>query len=181
PQGERCRRRPPSARSTRAAKRPTTARSRTPAAAEPPDTTVPPTRRQDVTDVIHGVEVHDPYRWLEDGSSAETKAWADLQNARARDVFDALPSRARLHARLTELFAAGVSGAPRITGDLVWSLDRWGAHDQAVLVVRPLDGDSPHDPRVVVDPLAGGDATVAIDWYHPSLDGRFVAYGTSAA
>src|SRR3954454_4555502 len=109
-------------------------------------------RRGGVTEVLHGVEVHDPYRWLEDGSSAETKAWASAQNARTRAALDSLPARARLHARLTSLFAAGVSGAPRIAGDLVFSLDRWGSHDQAVLVVRPLGGSGPHEPRVVVDP-----------------------------
>jgi prolyl oligopeptidase len=68
---------------------------------------------------------------------------------------------------------------------LVFSLDRWGDHDQAVLVTRPLDGAGPHEPTIVLDPTAlrsaGGDDTVAIDWYHPSRDGRLLAYGTSAS
>ena len=132
--------------------------------------------------MIHGVEVDDPYRWLEDGQSAETIAWAAEQNARTRTQLDAVPSRDAFHARLTELFRAGTSGAPRIEGGRLFSLDRWGDHDQAVLCVRPLEADSPPAPTVVIDSSGqSGDATTAIDWFHPSRDGRFVAYGTSAS
>ena len=75
-------------------------------------------RVSDHVDLIHGVEVADPYRWLEDGESDETKAWASYQNARTRAVLDALPTRPRLHARLTELLpgrdivSAGDRGGP---------------------------------------------------------------------
>jgi prolyl oligopeptidase len=135
-----------------------------------------------LTDVVHGVEVSDPYRWLEDGSSPETIAWAAEQNARTRTALDAIPSRPRLHARLTELFRAGTSGAPRIEGGRLFSLDRWGEYDQAVLCVRPLDGPGAGDATVVIDPaVLLGDATGAIDWFHPSRDGQLVAYGTSAS
>jgi prolyl oligopeptidase len=144
--------------------------SPTPAAAEP------------VTELIHGVEVLDPYRWLEDGSSPATIAWAAEQNARTRAALDAIPSRPRLHARLTELFRAGTSGAPRIESGRLFSLDRWGDHDQAVLCVRPLDGASAPAATVVIDPATlVDDETTAIDWFHPSRDGRLVAYGMSAS
>jgi prolyl oligopeptidase len=128
--------------------------------------------------------VPDPYRWLEDGSSKETVAWAAAQNARTRAFLDAVPSRPRWHDRLTELFRAGVSSAPRVEGDRVFSLDRWGEHDRTLLCVRPLmspDGEVPA-PTVVLDPGAVvDDETAAIDWYHPSRDGRLVAYGVSAS
>jgi prolyl oligopeptidase len=132
-------------------------------------------------ELIHGVEVHDPFRWLEDGSSEATRGWAAGQNRTTRDVLDALPQRSRLHSRLTALYAAGVAGAPRIEDDLVWSLDRWAGHDQAVLCTRPLVGPAAPEPTIVIDPVVmTGDDTTAIDWYHPSRDGRLVAYGTSA-
>jgi prolyl oligopeptidase len=132
--------------------------------------------------VVHGVEVQDPYRWLEDGTSPETVAWAADQNARTRAALDAIPSRTRLHARLTELFRAGTASAPRIEGGRLFSLDRWGDHDQAVLCVRPLDGTSAPEGVVLLDPeKQAGDATAAIDWFHPSRDGRLVAYGMSAS
>ena len=75
-----------------------------------------------------------------------------------------------------------MSSAPRIEGGQLFSLDRWGERDQAVLCVRPLDGAVAPEPEVVIDPATLlGDATAAIDWFHPSRDGRLVAYGTSAS
>jgi prolyl oligopeptidase len=132
--------------------------------------------------VIHGVEVADPYRWLEDGDNEQTRAWASFQNARTRAALDTLPSRARLHARLSELFRAGTSSSPVIEGDRLFSLDRWGHHDRAVLCLRPLDGDGPEEPVVVLDPMnAVFDETAAIDWFYPSRDGSLVAYGVSSS
>ena len=132
--------------------------------------------------MCHGVEVADPYRWLEDGESDETRSWASYQNARTRALLDAVPSRPRLHARLTELFRAGTSTSPRIEAGRLFSLDRWGHHDQAVLCVRPFDGDGPQEPTVVLDPTeVVADETAALDWFHPSRDGMLVAYGVSSS
>src|SRR5690606_13271739 len=68
-------------------------------AAVPPP---PPARRDDVVDVVHGVEVPDPYRWLEDGEGADTRAWVVAQNDRTRAVLDALPGREDLVRRYAE-------------------------------------------------------------------------------
>ena len=122
----------------------------------------------------------DPFRWLEDGAGEATAAWVEDQNRRTRAVLDALPGRDGLHARLMGLLRAGSSVGPRLAGGAVLSLDRWGDLDQAVLVSRPLDAPGA-EPRVLVDPHAAtGDPTTAIDWFHPSPDGRLVAYGTSS-
>jgi len=132
-----------------------------------------------VVDLVHGVEVADPYRWLEDGDSADTRAWVAEQNSFTRAVLDALPERAGLGDRFAELFGAGAAGAPSIRGHRLFSLDRWGEHEQAVLVVRSLDGAA--DPRTLLDPhRLTGDATTSLDWYAPSLDGGLVAFGISA-
>ena len=58
----------------------------------------PATPAAPVTDVLHGVNIVDPYRWLEDGNSAETTAWVAQQNALTREVLDALPVRAQIKA-----------------------------------------------------------------------------------
>ena len=108
-----------------------------PAAAAPPGT-----RRDDVVDVVHGVEVADPYRWLEDGDAADTQAWVAAQNRYTRTVLDALPTRTGLADRFAELFGAGAAGAPSIRGGRLFSIDRWGDHEQAVLVVRDVLDDS---------------------------------------
>ncbi len=102
----------------------------------------------------------------------------EAQNAHTRAYLDDRPGRAGLHRRLSALLRAGSSVGCTVAGDRVFSLDRWGHHDQAVLVVRPAD--RPGLARTVVDPiLLTGDPTAAIDWYHPSPDGSRLAYGLS--
>lgn len=135
-------------------------------------------RRDGVVDIVHGVEVADPYRWLEDGDSPETRAWVAAQNAHTRSVLDALPERAGLVDRFAELFGAGTAGAPSIRGGRLFSVDRWGDREQAVLALRDLD--VPGEPRTLLDPhTLTGDATASLDWYAPSLDGGLVAFGLS--
>lgn len=140
----------------------------------------PPARREPVVDVVHGVEVPDPYRWLEDGDAADTRAWVEATNARTRALLDARPGRAELVERFAALFRAGVATAPAVRGGRVFSLDRWGDLEQAVLAARDLHGGRRPLPRTVVDPHAlTGDPTAALDWYAPSPDGRLVAFGIS--
>jgi prolyl oligopeptidase len=139
----------------------------------------PPTPRDDVVDILHGHRVIDPYRWLEDGRSEVTRAWVEAQNAHTARVLAALPGRETLHQRLVTLLRAGSSVGCMVAGDRVFSLERWGRHDQAVLVVRPAKARGL--ARTIVDPhRLTGDPTTAIDWYHPSPDGRLVAYGLSS-
>jgi len=132
-----------------------------------------------VVDVLHGTEVPDPYRWLEDGDSDDTTAWVAAQNARTRAVLDALPNRPALHDRLLSLLQVGMVGSPAVAGDRVFTLEREGDMDQAVLVLRSaLDVDVP--PRVVVDPhRLAADHAASVDWFSPSPDGGLVAYGVS--
>ena len=120
----------------------------------------------------------DPYRWLEDDDDPATRDWIDAQNRRAQAVLSDLPGRSELHARLSALLRVGSSVACTVAGDRVFSLERWGHHDQTVLVVRPAK--APGVARTVVDPhKTTGDATAALDWYQPSPDGKLVAYGIS--
>ena len=101
----------------------------------------PPARRDDTADVVHGVTVPDPYRWLEDADTADTRAWVTASNERTRAALDDRPGRDALVRRYTELFSAGAAGAPSIRGGRLFSIDRWGDLEQAVLVVRDVHGD----------------------------------------
>lgn len=140
---------------------------------------LPPTRRDGVVDVVHGVQVADPYRWLEDGDDPEVVAWVAAQNERTRQALDARPERAVWHERLVALLGAGTSTGCRIAGDRVFALERRDGRPQFALVVRSL-ADPRQPARTLVDPAGlAADATAAIDWYHPSPDGRRVAYGVS--
>jgi len=96
-------------------------------------------------------------------------------------VLDALPDRAVLYERLLALLRVGTVGAPAVAGDRVFTLDRAGDQDQAVLVVRDAT-DVGEPPRILIDPQwLAADHAAAIDWFSPSPDGRLVAYGVSEA
>lgn len=138
----------------------------------------PPARRDEVVDVVGGIEVPDPYRWLEDLDAPGARAWVDAQNERTTAVLDGRPDRPAWRDQLTRLLRAGSSTSCQVAGEVVFSVERWGDHDQAVLVAR--DAGTPGPGRTLVDPAArAGDLTAALDWYHASPDGRLVAYGLS--
>ena len=74
--------------------------------------TYPVSRTSDAVEVLHGVTIPDPYRWLEDGQSADTRQWTDAQNALTRSYLDAVPARERIRTRLDRLLT--VRGPIRI-------------------------------------------------------------------
>src|SRR5262245_37631238 len=78
------------------------------AAATPPV----PSRRENVVDRLHGVEVFDPYRWLENSDSPEVATWTDKQNSYTRSVLDAVPGRAAIEKRLWQLYEVGQVSTP---------------------------------------------------------------------
>ncbi|GAC1468139.1 MAG: prolyl oligopeptidase family serine peptidase [Chloroflexota bacterium] len=137
----------------------------------------PETESRVVVDHLHGHDIRDPYRWLEDADSPETRAWIDAQNAYSRSLLDAVPGRERIHSRLAELLSVGGISAPRARAGRLFYLRRDGLQNQPVLYVREgRDGEE----RVLVDPnCANEEGTTALDWWHPSWDGRLLAYGFS--
>ena len=143
-----------------------------------PKSAVPPKARVDDTvDEVHGVKVADPYRWLEDAHSPATKQFVSEELTYTRTVLDPLPGRDKIHARLQQLLEIGNVNAPRSGGDRFFYTRREGTQNQPVLYVR--EGVSGKD-RVLVDVnQQAADGTVALDWFFPSHDGKYVAYGTS--
>lgn len=137
----------------------------------------PETRVVDVVEILHGEPVTDPYRWLEDGQSPETRDWTAHQNALTESYLAAVPARERIRRRLDELLGIGVLSVPTpIRGRYFYSR-RDGRQNQPVLYWRDrVEGED----RVAVDPNAlNATGTTALDWYYPSVDGRLLAYGLS--
>ncbi len=147
--------------------------------ADLPVADAPATRRGAEADVVHDVEVADPYRWLEDGESPETVAWVAQHNSRTREALDARPTRGWWHERLSALIALPTTLSLAVAGERLFVLERAAGADQYSLVVRSaVDASVP--PRTLLDPATlATDAAVAIDWFHPSHDGSKVAYGIS--
>jgi prolyl oligopeptidase len=130
-----------------------------------------------VEEKIHGHTISDPYRWLEDADSAATQEFDRQELAYARGVLDPLPGRDRIHQQLTELLSIGIIGTPQVGGKYYFYVRRDGAQNQPVLMVR--EGVHGKDRALVDVNLLSADGTVALDWWSPSDDGKYVAYGTS--
>ena len=147
-------------------------------AAENPrgDVPMPPeTRRDEVVEMLHGVAVDDPYRWLEDQQAPGTRDWIDAQNAYTDTVLASLPGRdalATLAGRVLEVDAVGM---PNERGGRYFHTRRQADQDLAVLYVREgLDGED----RVLIDPHPmSPDHTTSVTYLDISHDGRLVVYG----
>jgi prolyl oligopeptidase len=144
---------------------------------------VPPiTRVENVVDTHWGVQVEDPYRWLENQESQEVLHWFEQQGGFTEQVLSALPIRGKLLERLIELD----QGAPYSTygvrqlknGDLFF-LRRNAGESLAKLYHQPKDSG---EAKLLLDPdtLANADDSHAsIEGYMPSWEGRFLVYGVA--
>ncbi|MFG6443134.1 prolyl oligopeptidase family serine peptidase [Roseateles sp. LKC17W] len=141
--------------------------------------TYPVTRKVDQADVYHGTSVADPYRWLEDDNSAETKAWVVEQNKVTDKFLDAMPQRLPARRIYTELYNFERFGIPfREGGRYFWSRND-GLQQQNVIYTAKSLKDA---PTVALDPnLLSKDGTVALSGLVPSRDGKLIAYGIAGA
>jgi prolyl oligopeptidase len=141
--------------------------------------TPPPTRRDAVVETLHGVDVADPYRWLERGDDPEVRHWVAEQNRHTRSALDAIPEREMWHERLVALMGLPIVQAVEVRGDRLIALEREAGAQQSRLVVRSL-ADPAAGVTVLVDPAAvADDAASAVDWFFASPDGELVAFGVS--
>lgn len=137
----------------------------------------PVARVQPVEETMHGRKIVDPYRWLEDSNSNETQQWTRQQLEYTRAVLGAQPVREQIRRRLAPLLQTGEIKPPRVIGSLFFYTKRQGDQNQPILYVREgLKGSD----RVLIDPnKLSAEGVVALDWWHPSKDGKYVAFGTS--
>ena len=139
----------------------------------------PKTKKVEQTDDYHGVKVADPYRWLEDDNSAETKAWVEAQNKVTFDYLNQIPERAKIKARLTELWNYEKYSAPFKEGTKYFYSKNDGLQNQSVLYVADSTTDK---GRVLLDPnKLSADGTVALSGLRISNDGKLMAYGLAGA
>ena len=139
--------------------------------------TYPPTKKVDQVDDYFGTKVPDPYRWLEDENSAETKAWVDAQNVVTFGYLDKIPYREKLKARLTQLFNYPRISAPFRRGDTYFFTKNDGLQNQSVYYIQKgVNGT----PEVFLDPNKfSADGTSVLSAFSLSKDGKYLAYGIS--
>ncbi|HUH06832.1 MAG TPA: prolyl oligopeptidase family serine peptidase [Egibacteraceae bacterium] len=139
----------------------------------------PATRSADQIDDYHGMLVADPYRWLEDVDSPETREWIAAQNTITSTWLEGCAARVELRDRLRALWDQPRAGAPWRRGERWFQLRNTGLQNQDVLWVLDSPGEA---GRVLLDPnLGSDDGTVALSGAAVSEDGRLLAYATSAA
>jgi prolyl oligopeptidase len=139
----------------------------------------PVTKKTDVVNDYHGVNVADPYRWLEDDNSAETKEWVKAENKVTRQYLDAIPFRNKIRERLEKIWNFPKYGTPHQEGKYIIFSKNDGMQNQSILYIQEgLNGT----PRVLLDPnRISTNGTAALGEYALSHDGKYFAYGVAKA
>lgn len=138
--------------------------------AQPPQTKVDP-----VTETLHGVKITDPYRWLEDQKSSETRAWIDAQMKYTEGYLAGIPQREGIKKRLAALLKYDSMGTPNEAGGRYFLTKRAADQPQSVLYMRT--GKTGQD-QVLLDPNPiSPDHTTSIGTWQVSRDGKVLIYG----
>lgn len=139
----------------------------------------PETQKGDVVDTYFGTEVADPYRWLEDDYSEETKAWVKDQNKFTFDYLDQIPYRKDIEKRLKELWNYEKVSAPFVRGDYTYFYKNDGLQNQSVLY-RFKNDEDPDSAEVFLDPNTfSKEGTTSLDALSFTEDGKMAAYTIS--
>lgn len=138
----------------------------------------PAAHRGSQVDDYHGTKVADPYRWLEDVDSPETRAWVEAENRVTFAYLASIPERAAIRNRLTQLWNYPKYDAPTKIDDRFFFSENSGLLNQSILYVR--EGNRP--ARVLIDPnTLSTDGTVALSVTRPSPNARMLGYAVSFA
>jgi prolyl oligopeptidase len=141
--------------------------------------TYPDSPRADTIDVLNGIEVPDPYRWLEELDSQQTRDWIVAQNSVTSAYLSQVPVREKINRRMTELWNYEKFGVPIKRGGRYFFTRNDGLQNQSVLYWIDALGA---EPQLLLDPnTLSEDGTVALTDYSVSKDGALLAYGLSAA
>ncbi len=136
----------------------------------------PPTPVEPVTEILHGVAITDPYRWLEEQNSPRTRKWLEEQTAYTRAYLDAIPGRAQIRKRVEELCAVESVSEPWKVGNRYFYLKRMASKPQPVIVMR--EGESGEENDLLCSARGSVGTTTAVSILRISRDGRLLAYCT---
>src|SRR5437773_3267102 len=141
----------------------------------------PQTPKKPVSTEYHGITVEDSYQWLEQDNDPQVKAWSGAQNQRTRQYLDRLPDRAAIEKQLTEWYAkTSPSYSSLVSRPGILFAMKFQPPKQQPLLVTLASADDLKSEKVVLDPnVLDAKGTTAIDWFVPSLDGKYVAMSLS--
>ncbi len=139
--------------------------------------TYPQTKKVDTTDVYFATKVADPYRWLEDDMSDETKAWVVEQNKVTDGFLEKIPFRKTIENRLTEIWNYEKMGAPFKESELIIYSKNDGLQNQSTYYYKKSEDD---EEKILIDPnKLSEDGTVSLGTFSISKDGKYLAYAIS--
>ena len=137
----------------------------------------PTAKKVEQVDVYHGVNVPDPYRWLEDDNSAETAAWVEAENKITFPYLDRIPYRQQLQSRVKQLNDYEKYSSPSRKGPYVFFRKNDGLQNQSVLYIQ---NGFAGKPEVLIDPNEWSkDGTDRLSAFVPSKDAKHAVYGVS--
>jgi prolyl oligopeptidase len=140
----------------------------------PQKTSPPPTRTDNVQETLNGVTITDPYRWLEDQNSPETRAWIDAQNAYTHSLLDQWPGRPALEKRIAELQRVESIRAPIERNGRFFYRRRLPDQEQFVIYMR--QGVSGKDEVLINPDSMSADHSTSVEISDVSNDGKLMAY-----
>jgi prolyl oligopeptidase len=141
----------------------------------------PDTPKKPVATEYQGVTVEDPYQWLEADDDSQVKAWSDAQNQRTRKNLDSFPDRTSIEKQLQDWYAkTSPSYSSLVSRPGILFAMKFQPPKQQPLLVTLASADDLKSEKVVLDPnVLDTKGTTAIDWFVPSLDGKYVAMSLS--
>jgi prolyl oligopeptidase len=138
----------------------------------------PQTRKVDTVDTYFGIKISDPYRWLENDTADDTKAWVKQENKITFDYLSTIPFRSKIRSRLSEIWNFEKMSAPYKKGKRYFYTSNNGTQNQSVLYTKSaLDGPE----KLVIDPNTfSADGTTSLSNTSSSKDGQYMAYSLSS-
>ncbi len=135
----------------------------------------PPTLAKPVTDQYPGTQIEDPYRWLEDAKSPETRAWIDQQNSYTQQYLSQLKNRPEIVRQLTDLERVDEYSTPAMRGGKYFFSKQLAGENQASIYVR--DGWKGTDVRLIDANTLSADQNTSVQINDISKNGNLLVYG----
>src|SRR6266513_2609192 len=141
----------------------------------------PDTPKKPLATEYYGITVEDPYQWLETDDDSQVKAWSDAQNQQTRKYLDSLPDRTGIEKQLQEWYA---KTSPNyfllVSRSGILFAMKFQPPKQQPLLVTLASAEDLKSEKIVLDPnVLDAKGTTTIDWFVPSLDGRYIAISLS--